>query len=278
MLLAGLGLFTGFSLLGGLAQDGAWLITARALQGASGAVLAPATLSLLTTSFRDPAGRRRALGAWSATAASGAAIGVLAGGILTDLLDWRWVLFVNVPIGIALLAAAAWAVPESRIAGTARRLDVPGALDSDRRAGRRRVWNREHAHPPVGFSPDDLRPGGRRRLARGVRRYRGPAGRPPPGAARDIPPPVAHRRQRGVAHIRGLDPQRVLLLVDVPAAGQPLHSAAGRAGIPAPWPVDPRRGAGSRQAGGQARGAPPAGDRAAARGRGPGMDDPADAR
>ncbi len=128
MLLAGLGLFTGFSLLGGLAQDGAWLITARALQGASGAVLAPATLSLLTTSFRDPAGRRRALGAWSATAASGAAIGVLAGGILTDLLDWRWVLFVNVPIGIALLAAAAWAVPESRIAGTARRLDVPGAL------------------------------------------------------------------------------------------------------------------------------------------------------
>ena len=72
--LIGLGLFTGFSLLGGLAQDGAWLLSARALQGASGAVLAPATLSLLTTSFRDPAGRRRALGAWSATAASGAAM------------------------------------------------------------------------------------------------------------------------------------------------------------------------------------------------------------
>jgi EmrB/QacA subfamily drug resistance transporter len=126
--LLGLGSFTAFSLLGGLAQSGAWLITARALQGTAGAVLAPATLSLLTTTFSDPAARRRALGAWSATAASGAAIGVLAGGILTDLLDWRWVLFVNVPVGIALLAAAAWTLPESRAGDTARRLDVPGAV------------------------------------------------------------------------------------------------------------------------------------------------------
>jgi EmrB/QacA subfamily drug resistance transporter len=126
--LLGLGSFTVFSLLGGLAQNGAWLITARALQGTAGAVLAPATLSLLTTTFSAPAARRRALGAWSATAASGAAIGVLAGGILTDLLDWRWVLFVNVPIGIVLLAGAAWALTESRAGDTARRLDVPGAV------------------------------------------------------------------------------------------------------------------------------------------------------
>jgi len=101
--LLGLCLFTGFSLLGGLAQNETWLITARALQGASGALLAPATLNLLTTTFSDPTGRRRALGAWSATAANGAAIGVLAGGVLTELLDWRWVHFVNVPIGVALL-------------------------------------------------------------------------------------------------------------------------------------------------------------------------------
>jgi EmrB/QacA subfamily drug resistance transporter len=126
--LLGVGLFTGFSLLGGLAQNGAWLITARALQGTAGAVLAPATLSLITTTFTAPAARRRAVGAWSATAASGAAIGVLAGGILTDLLDWRWVLFVNVPVGIALLAGAAWALTESRAGDTARRLDVPGAV------------------------------------------------------------------------------------------------------------------------------------------------------
>jgi EmrB/QacA subfamily drug resistance transporter len=126
--LLGVGLFTGFSLLGGLAQNGAWLIAARALQGTAGAVLAPATLSLLTTTFTAPAARRRAVGAWSATAASGAAIGVLAGGILTDLLDWRWVLFVNVPVGIVLLAGAAWALTESRAGDAAGRLDVPGAV------------------------------------------------------------------------------------------------------------------------------------------------------
>jgi EmrB/QacA subfamily drug resistance transporter len=128
MFLLGLGLFTVFSLLGGLAQSSGWLIAARAAQGAGGAILAPATLSLLTTTFPDPAGRRRALGAWSATAASGAAIGVLAGGLLTEMFDWRWVLFVNVPVGGALLVGAAWALPESRIGGAALRLDIPGAV------------------------------------------------------------------------------------------------------------------------------------------------------
>jgi EmrB/QacA subfamily drug resistance transporter len=126
--LVGLGLFTGCSLLGGLAQSGAWLISARALQGAGGALLAPATLSLLTATFSEPTERRRALGAWSATAASGAAAGVLAGGVLTDLLDWRWVLLVNVPIGVALIVGALWALPRSPGAATARRLDMPGAL------------------------------------------------------------------------------------------------------------------------------------------------------
>lgn len=126
--MAGLGAFTACSLLGGLAQSGAWLIAARAAQGASGAILAPATLSLLTTRFVDPAERRRALGAWSATAASGAAIGVLLGGVLTDLLGWRSVLFVNVPIGAVLLAGTIIALPESRAAGGRRRLDLAGAL------------------------------------------------------------------------------------------------------------------------------------------------------
>lgn len=110
----GLGVFTVCSLLGGLAQNGAQLIAARALQGAGAAMLAPATLSLITTTFTEPAERRRALGAWSATASSGAAAGVLAGGILTDLLDWRWVLFVNVPVGAALIAAAIASLAESR--------------------------------------------------------------------------------------------------------------------------------------------------------------------
>jgi EmrB/QacA subfamily drug resistance transporter len=124
----GLGLFTFCSLIGGLAQSGAWLIGARAAQGVGAAILAPSTLSLLTTRFFEPAERRRALGAWSATAASGAAIGVLAGGVLTDLLNWRWVLFVNVPIGIVLLAGAWLALSESRVDSAHRSLDLPGAL------------------------------------------------------------------------------------------------------------------------------------------------------
>jgi EmrB/QacA subfamily drug resistance transporter len=119
----GLGLFTVFSLLGGLSQNGGELIAARAVQGVGGAILAPATLSLITTTFTEPAARRRALGAWSATAASGAAAGVLAGGILTDLLDWRWVLFVNVPIGAALIAAALVSRAEQRPS-----LDLAGAV------------------------------------------------------------------------------------------------------------------------------------------------------
>ncbi len=123
----GLAVFTFFSLLGGLAQGGGMLIAARAAQGIGGAILAPATLSLITTTFTEPGARRRALGAWSATAASGAAVGVFSGGVLTDLLSWRWVLFVNVPIGIALLVAA-WAWLTNSKAETRSPLDVPGAL------------------------------------------------------------------------------------------------------------------------------------------------------
>ena len=126
--MAGLATFTVFSLLGGLAPTGGPLIAARALQGIGGAILAPASLSLLTSTFTDHDERRRALGVWSATAASGAAGGVLLGGILTDVLDWRWVLFVNVPVGIALLIATSRVVSETRSDFGNRRLDLPGAF------------------------------------------------------------------------------------------------------------------------------------------------------
>ena len=128
MFLVGLGMFTAASFLGGLAQSEATLIVARALQGLGGAVLAPATLTIITTSFSEGPARARALGVWSAVAAAGASAGALLGGILTDLLSWRWILFVNVPIGIAAILAARAFLPESRADVQHRRLDVAGAI------------------------------------------------------------------------------------------------------------------------------------------------------
>jgi EmrB/QacA subfamily drug resistance transporter len=128
LFLIGVGLFTVTSLIGGLAQTGGELIGARALQGLGGAVLSPATLTILTTTFTEPKARTRALGMWSAVAGAGGATGVLAGGVLTDLLSWRWILFVNVPIGILVIVVARFAVSESRLEDNRPTLDWLGAL------------------------------------------------------------------------------------------------------------------------------------------------------
>ena len=127
--LAGLGTFTAASLACGLATGGGTLIAARAVQGVGGAVLAPATLTLIMTTFTEPAARTRAMGAWSAVIAVGGAAGAVLGGVLTQYAGWRWVFFVNVPIGAALLAAALLHVPAGQgRPGGLRRLDLPGAL------------------------------------------------------------------------------------------------------------------------------------------------------
>ncbi|MET9414532.1 MFS transporter [Streptomyces klenkii] len=136
--LAGVTAFTLASLAGGFASEGSLLIAARAVQGAGGAVLAPATLTLIMRTFTEPAARTRAMGAWSAVMAAGGAVGGVVGGVLTEYAGWRWVLFVNVPIGAGLLAAAVICVPAAQAAGDAageagaagglRRLDLPGAV------------------------------------------------------------------------------------------------------------------------------------------------------
>ena len=99
---AGLILFSAASLAGGLAQSPGWLVAARAVQGLGAAILSPAALSIVTTTFAEGAERNRALGVWGAVAGSGGAAGVLFGGLLTEYAGWEWVLFVNVPIGLAV--------------------------------------------------------------------------------------------------------------------------------------------------------------------------------
>ena len=128
MFMWGLVLFSLASLLGGLAQSEGWLIAARAVQGLGGALVSPAALSILTNTFTEGAERNRALGVWGAVAGAGGAVGVLLGGILTSGLNWRWVLFVNVPIGIASAFFAPRLLPESRSEGTTRTFDIPGAV------------------------------------------------------------------------------------------------------------------------------------------------------
>lgn len=126
MFMAGIAIFAGASLLGGLATDSTWLILARALQGVGGAIASPTALSLIATNFAEGPPRNRAMGIYAAMSGAGAAIGLLAGGVLTDLVSWRWVLFVNVPIGALALLIAPRVLRESET--TRGRLDLPGAV------------------------------------------------------------------------------------------------------------------------------------------------------
>ena len=126
--MVGLGLFTIASFIGGIAQSQAILIAARGLQGLGAAIVSPAALSILTTTFAEGQERNRALSVWGAIAAGGFAAGVLLGGILTDALSWRWVMFVNVPIGLLTLVLTPLLLPESRARSTTQKIDFLGAV------------------------------------------------------------------------------------------------------------------------------------------------------
>ena len=128
MFTIGLIVFALASLAGGFAQSEGWLITARAVQGLGAAILSPAALSIVTTTFTEGRERNRALGVWGAVAGSGGAAGVLLGGILTQSVGWEWVLWVNVPIGIAAAALTPALIAESRSDSATRRFDVLGAV------------------------------------------------------------------------------------------------------------------------------------------------------
>lgn len=126
MFVFGLLLFTGASLAAGVATTSAWLVAARAVQGCAAAIAAPTALSLIGDTFEEGPARTRAMGVYAAMSGAGSAIGLLLGGVLTDIASWRWVFFVNVPIGLAVAAVAPRVLPRSAARGG--HLDVPGAV------------------------------------------------------------------------------------------------------------------------------------------------------
>jgi EmrB/QacA subfamily drug resistance transporter len=126
--IAGIVLFTAASLAGGLATSAAWLLAARAAQGVGGAIASPAVLALVTASFSEGRERTRALSIYTAVAMGGGSLGLVLGGVITEWVSWRWVLFINVPIGILVALTAPLFLPESeRQPG---RFDLAGALTS----------------------------------------------------------------------------------------------------------------------------------------------------
>jgi len=127
LFIAGTVIFSVASLVNALATSGEMLIIARGFQGLGGALTSPAALSIITTTFDEGADRTKALSIWGGIAAGGAAFGLLLGGILTDYLNWRWNFIINVPIGLAVIAAAIRYVPESRHESEQRHFDVAGA-------------------------------------------------------------------------------------------------------------------------------------------------------
>ncbi|MGN6474846.1 MAG: MFS transporter [Mycobacteriales bacterium] len=127
MFITGVSVFAAASFAGGFATDRGWLLAMRALQGVGGAIASPTALALVATTFDEGRERNRALGVYAAVSGAGAAIGLILGGVLTDFLSWRAVLFVNAPIGLAIAFAAPRVIPKAA-GGMAGSLDVGGAI------------------------------------------------------------------------------------------------------------------------------------------------------
>jgi EmrB/QacA subfamily drug resistance transporter len=128
LFLVGIGLFTAASLACGLATSQGMLIAARSIQGLGGAIVSAVALSLMMMLFTEPTERAKAMGIFGFVASGGGSLGVLLGGILTDVLDWHWIFLVNVPIGVAVLVLTLKLIPGERAAAAAQRLDLAGAV------------------------------------------------------------------------------------------------------------------------------------------------------
>jgi EmrB/QacA subfamily drug resistance transporter len=128
LFLVGIALFTGASAVCGLANSQEMLIAARAVQGIGGAVVSAVALSLMMTLFTEPNERAKAMGVFGFVASGGGSLGVLLGGILTDLLNWHWIFLVNVPVGIAVVVLTVAVIPGARVTNAAQKVDVAGAV------------------------------------------------------------------------------------------------------------------------------------------------------
>jgi EmrB/QacA subfamily drug resistance transporter len=128
LFIAGVTVFSVASLVNGLASSEEMLIGARAAQGLGGALMSPAALAVITTTFAEGAERTKALSIWAAIASGGSAVGLLLGGILTETLSWEWIFFINVPIGVGIVLAALRLVPNSKVEGGSRHFDLVGAV------------------------------------------------------------------------------------------------------------------------------------------------------
>ncbi|MBV8219764.1 MAG: MFS transporter [Solirubrobacterales bacterium] len=215
---AGLGVFSLASLAGGLAQSEAWLIAARAVQGLGAAMLAPAALSLVTATFSEGAERNKALSIWGAVAGSGAAAGVLLGGVLTSALGWRSVLFVNVPIGMAAILIAPPAALREPGPTRAPRLRPPRSGHGHGRALRPGLRARAGHRHRMGLTPDDRGARGGRVVARHLRRHRA-AIDSAVGAVRFLPQPERDPCQRDHVGRGGGDHRPLLLPLALHATG-----------------------------------------------------------
>ena len=231
MFIVGLILFGVASLLGGLAQSDVWLIAARAVQGLGAALISPAALSIVTTTFAEGAERNRALGVWGAVAGAGGAAGVLLGGVLTEYLGWEWVLLVNTPITLVAAFLAPRLLVESRDERESA-FDIPGAVSVT--AGLALlVYGLVNAEQAGWGSSETHRcPVRRPRPAGGfvVIESRSEA---PADALLDLPaahPARGQRRGAARRHVAVLD---VLLHLAVPPAGAGLRAAQGRPCLPA---------------------------------------------
>ena len=128
LFLIGISVFTLASLVCGLATSQGFLVVARSVQGVGGAVASAVSLSLMVNLFTDPGERAKAMGIFGFVAAGGGSIGVLLGGIITDLISWHWIFLVNVPIGVFVVLISLRLLPESRLPTASKRLDIPGAV------------------------------------------------------------------------------------------------------------------------------------------------------